>query len=97
MFPVVSSNQSPPRRRRIALKKQDAPDFHHGVGPFNDVNLPGVWFFRIPHKVEYFMIHSFSFSAIMNNMANIKTVIKVKLVYSQQPRVIIVLHVFFME
>lgn len=28
------------------------PDFYHGVGPFNDVNLPGVWFFRIPHKVK---------------------------------------------
>lgn len=27
------------------------PDFYHGVGPFNDVNFPGVWFFRIPHKV----------------------------------------------
>ena len=27
------------------------PDFYHGVGPYNDVNLPGVWFFRIPHKV----------------------------------------------
>ena len=27
------------------------PDFYHGVGPYNDVNLPGLWFFRIPHKV----------------------------------------------
>lgn len=29
---------------------ESQPDFYHGVGPFNDVNLPGVWFFRIPHK-----------------------------------------------
>ena len=30
---------------------ESRPDFYHGVGPFNDINLPGVWFFRIPHKV----------------------------------------------
>ena len=30
---------------------ESRPDFYHGVGPYNDVNLPGVWFFRIPHKV----------------------------------------------
>ena len=22
-----------------------------GLGPFNEVNLPGVWFYKIPHKV----------------------------------------------
>ena len=31
--------------------EESRPDFYHGVGPYNDVNLPGVWFFRIPHKV----------------------------------------------
>ena len=31
--------------------EESKPNFYHGVGPFNDVNLPGVWFFRIPHKV----------------------------------------------
>ena len=31
--------------------RESKPDFYHGVGPFNDVDLPGVWFFRIPHKV----------------------------------------------
>ncbi|XP_032807185.1 DNA polymerase subunit gamma-1 isoform X1 [Petromyzon marinus] len=24
--------------------------YHYGNGPFNDVNLPGCWFFRLPHK-----------------------------------------------
>ena len=24
---------------------------HDGIGPFNDVNLPGVWFYKMPHKV----------------------------------------------
>ncbi|KAJ7375547.1 hypothetical protein OS493_040511, partial [Desmophyllum pertusum] len=29
---------------------ESSPDFYHGVGPYNDIDLPGVWFFRIPHK-----------------------------------------------
>ena len=24
---------------------------HDGIGPFNEVNLPGVWFYKMPHKV----------------------------------------------
>ena len=28
------------------------PWWHEGIGPFNDVNLPGVWFFKLPHKVS---------------------------------------------
>ena len=35
----------------ISGRGASSPDFYHGVGPFNDVDLPGVWFFRIPHKV----------------------------------------------
>ncbi|XP_048583688.1 DNA polymerase subunit gamma-1-like isoform X2 [Nematostella vectensis] len=30
--------------------RHSKPPSYHGVGPFNDVDLPGVWFFRIPHK-----------------------------------------------
>ncbi|NXQ58234.1 DPOG1 polymerase, partial [Anthoscopus minutus] len=26
------------------------PLFHHGNGPYNDVNIPGCWFFKLPHK-----------------------------------------------
>ncbi|CAI5792756.1 DNA polymerase subunit gamma-1 isoform X1 [Podarcis lilfordi] len=26
------------------------PDYHHGNGPYNEVNIPGCWFFRLPHK-----------------------------------------------
>ncbi|CAH1254097.1 POLG [Branchiostoma lanceolatum] len=29
---------------------ESAPEFHRGAGPYNDVDLPGVWFFRLPHK-----------------------------------------------
>ncbi|XP_043838904.1 DNA polymerase subunit gamma-1 isoform X1 [Dromiciops gliroides] len=26
------------------------PTYHHGNGPYNDVNIPGCWFFKLPHK-----------------------------------------------
>lgn len=47
---VSLSVKTSPRKRAKVAGGQDAPEFHHGVGPFNDVDLPGVWFFRIPHK-----------------------------------------------
>ncbi|XP_035800369.2 DNA polymerase subunit gamma-1 isoform X1 [Amphiprion ocellaris] len=25
-------------------------DYHHGNGPYNDVDIPGCWFFKLPHK-----------------------------------------------
>uniref|UniRef100_H3BE66 DNA polymerase subunit gamma-1 n=1 Tax=Latimeria chalumnae TaxID=7897 RepID=H3BE66_LATCH len=30
--------------------KASLPSYHHGNGPYNDVNIPGFWFFRLPHK-----------------------------------------------
>uniref|UniRef100_A0A3Q3A0S6 DNA polymerase subunit gamma-1 n=1 Tax=Kryptolebias marmoratus TaxID=37003 RepID=A0A3Q3A0S6_KRYMA len=24
--------------------------YHHGTGPYNDVDIPGCWFFKLPHK-----------------------------------------------
>ncbi|XP_028679587.1 DNA polymerase subunit gamma-1 [Erpetoichthys calabaricus] len=26
------------------------PSYHQGIGPYNDVNIPGCWFFKLPHK-----------------------------------------------
>lgn len=31
--------------------KTSQPTFHHGNGPYNDVDIPGCWFFKLPHKV----------------------------------------------
>ncbi|KAM7010472.1 DNA polymerase subunit gamma-1 isoform 1-T1 [Passerculus sandwichensis] len=31
-------------------EKKSKPSFHHGNGPYNDVNIPGCWFFKLPHK-----------------------------------------------
>ncbi|NXT09154.1 DPOG1 polymerase, partial [Prunella fulvescens] len=36
------------RMRRAEMKSK--PSFHHGNGPYNDVNIPGCWFFKLPHK-----------------------------------------------
>ncbi|KAJ7311091.1 hypothetical protein JRQ81_006690 [Phrynocephalus forsythii] len=33
-----------------AESAESRPDFHHGNGPYNEVNIPGCWFFRLPHK-----------------------------------------------
>ena len=46
-----SKRVSRSKGRGSSLETESRPDFYHGVGPCNDVNLPGVWFFRIPHKV----------------------------------------------
>lgn len=27
--------------------------YHHGNGPYNDVDIPGCWFFKLPHKVTF--------------------------------------------
>ncbi|XP_066558010.1 DNA polymerase subunit gamma-1 isoform X2 [Amia ocellicauda] len=29
---------------------ENQPTYHHGNGPYNDVNIPGCWFFKLPHK-----------------------------------------------
>ncbi|PIO33891.1 hypothetical protein AB205_0177640 [Aquarana catesbeiana] len=29
---------------------QDTAPNHHGNGPCSDVNVPGCWFYRLPHK-----------------------------------------------
>ncbi|NXI68659.1 DPOG1 polymerase, partial [Anseranas semipalmata] len=29
------------------------PSYHHGNGPYNDVNVPGCWFFKLPHKASW--------------------------------------------
>lgn len=33
-------------------ERKSKPSFHHGNGPYNDVNIPGCWFFKLPHKAS---------------------------------------------
>lgn len=30
--------------------------YHQGNGPYKDVDIPGCWFFKLPHKVEFFSL-----------------------------------------
>lgn len=34
------------------VEESSQPSFHHGNGPYNDVNIPGCWFFKLPHKAS---------------------------------------------
>ena len=35
------------------------PSYHHGNGPYNDVNIPGCWFFKLPHKASWVLLGLF--------------------------------------
>ncbi|XP_053128135.1 DNA polymerase subunit gamma-1 isoform X2 [Hemicordylus capensis] len=37
-------------RQEELQSSESHPDYHHGNGPYNDVHVPGCWFFRLPHK-----------------------------------------------
>ncbi|XP_060892582.1 DNA polymerase subunit gamma-1 [Labrus mixtus] len=32
------------------VQEGDHCHYHHGNGPYNDVDIPGCWFFKLPHK-----------------------------------------------
>lgn len=32
--------------------EQSQCHYHHGNGPYADVDIPGCWFFKLPHKVK---------------------------------------------
>lgn len=35
------------------MESADECPYHHGNGPYNDVSIPGCWFFKLPHKVTW--------------------------------------------
>ncbi|XP_077566540.1 DNA polymerase subunit gamma-1 [Stigmatopora nigra] len=42
-------------KQNLSHKSQPVPDdshchYHEGIGPFDDVDIPGCWFFKLPHK-----------------------------------------------
>lgn len=39
-----------PSRQNEQQSAESHPEYHHGNGPYNEVNIPGCWFFRLPHK-----------------------------------------------
>uniref|UniRef100_A0A452TLM4 DNA polymerase subunit gamma-1 n=1 Tax=Ursus maritimus TaxID=29073 RepID=A0A452TLM4_URSMA len=40
----------PPALTAAGGPKASQPAYHHGNGPYNDVDVPGCWFFKLPHK-----------------------------------------------
>ncbi|XP_023973027.1 DNA polymerase subunit gamma-1 isoform X4 [Physeter macrocephalus] len=40
----------PPALTAAGSPKASQPAYHHGNGPYNDVDIPGCWFFKLPHK-----------------------------------------------
>ncbi|XP_020637366.3 DNA polymerase subunit gamma-1 [Pogona vitticeps] len=47
---IDANGVTPQVRQEEAESAKSRPDFHHGNGPYNEVNIPGCWFFRLPHK-----------------------------------------------
>ncbi|NXP70989.1 DPOG1 polymerase, partial [Ramphastos sulfuratus] len=44
-------DQSLAQVRGVEMRSQ--PPYHYGNGPYNDVNIPGCWFFKLPHKASW--------------------------------------------
>lgn len=40
----------PPALTGAGGPKASQPAYHHGNGPYHDVDIPGCWFFKLPHK-----------------------------------------------
>ena len=59
------------------------PDFYHGVGPYNDVNLPGVWFFRIPHKV--LVVTGLLYLSLQNRHFRVSSALYLYSMYTSHP------------
>lgn len=43
--------------RPVEVRSQ--PSYHYGNGPYNDVNIPGCWFFKLPHKASWVLLGLF--------------------------------------
>ncbi|XP_029909718.1 DNA polymerase subunit gamma-1 [Myripristis murdjan] len=46
---VTEENGISMRKKKNEQQSQE-PHYHHGNGPYNDVDIPGCWFFKLPHK-----------------------------------------------
>lgn len=41
------------------VEARNQPSYHHGNGPYNDVNITGCWFFKLPHKASWVFLGFF--------------------------------------
>ncbi|KAJ8393159.1 hypothetical protein AAFF_G00068420 [Aldrovandia affinis] len=47
--PTRRKKTEEPQNPELSSGESQCPH-HHGNGPYNDVNVPGCWFFKLPHK-----------------------------------------------
>ncbi|XP_060770999.1 DNA polymerase subunit gamma-1 isoform X2 [Neoarius graeffei] len=47
---TVSVPQTVRAKKTKSMESADECPHHHGNGPYNDVSIPGCWFFKLPHK-----------------------------------------------
>ncbi|XP_027240053.1 DNA polymerase subunit gamma-1 isoform X3 [Cricetulus griseus] len=47
---LVTDNSSMWQTPAACVPQTSQPTYHHGNGPYNDVDIPGCWFFKLPHK-----------------------------------------------
>ncbi|KAL0968447.1 hypothetical protein UPYG_G00266960 [Umbra pygmaea] len=47
---VSMTNRNKEREDMYSLPGESQCLYHHGNGPYNNVNFPGCWFFKLPHK-----------------------------------------------
>ncbi|TRY87252.1 hypothetical protein DNTS_031755 [Danionella cerebrum] len=48
--PEAQTKKIKEKRQSISETVVEECSYHHGNGPYNDVNIPGCWFFKLPHK-----------------------------------------------
>ncbi|KFP66315.1 DNA polymerase subunit gamma-1, partial [Cariama cristata] len=53
------ADQSLEQVKGVYLEARSQPSYHHGNGPYNDVNIPGCWFFKLPHKASWVLLGLF--------------------------------------
>ncbi|XP_028264401.1 LOW QUALITY PROTEIN: DNA polymerase subunit gamma-1 [Parambassis ranga] len=47
-FSVIKSDKK--KKDPHQVQEEGQCPYHHGNGPYDDVNIPGCWFFKLPHK-----------------------------------------------
>ncbi|NWX81140.1 DPOG1 polymerase, partial [Alca torda] len=54
------ADQSLAQVEEVSSGMGSQPSYHHGNGPYNDVNIAGCWFFKLPHKASWVLLGPFA-------------------------------------
>ncbi|XP_019749565.1 DNA polymerase subunit gamma-1 isoform X3 [Hippocampus comes] len=47
---AVTHGKPQPTRKSHPVPEESHCHYHQGIGPYSDVDIPGCWFFKLPHK-----------------------------------------------